>query len=185
MLPLPGIKPRFLSHPACSLTTTSTTLSQLITQCPDDRYPTRKEKLVIQNMFIIQMSGLHHYQEKVAKFFFLTTGGFDVGTPGGTTNIQPLSTCSEACCGLQQPQQSQWMHSTAEDCFFWPDKQGSLHNPTGPKPMGLSPVTKEGRQVANGKVHTVQLHSGMRNRSVGSAKKDWSLHHVLSCKCLF
>ena len=51
-------------------------------------------------------------------FFFLTTAGFNVGTPGGMTYIQPLSICSEACCGLQQPQQYRYMHSTAEDCFF-------------------------------------------------------------------
>ena len=70
MLPLSGIKPWFLSHPACGLTTTSPTLSQLIAQCPDDRYPTRKEKFIFQNMCIIQMSGLHQYKEKLAKFFF-------------------------------------------------------------------------------------------------------------------
>jgi len=69
-------------------------------------------------MFITQMSGLHQYKEKLAKFFFFTTAGFDVGKPGGMTNIQPLSICSEACCGLQQSQQYRYMHSTAEGFFF-------------------------------------------------------------------
>jgi len=70
------------------------------------------------------MSGLQQYKEKLAKFFsfffffFLTTAGFNVGTPGGATNSQPLSMCSEACYGLQQPQQYRYMLSTAEDCFF-------------------------------------------------------------------
>ena len=80
-------------------------------------------------------------------FFFFTTAGFNVGTPGGVTNIQPLSMCTEEC-GLQQTQQYWYTLSTAEDCFFWPDTQGFLHNPTGTKAMGLSSVIKEGRQVA-------------------------------------
>jgi hypothetical protein len=44
--------------------------------------------------------------KKDCEVLFLTTAGFDVGTPGGMKNIQPLYTRSEARCGLQQPQQS-------------------------------------------------------------------------------
>jgi hypothetical protein len=40
------------------------------------------------------------------------------------------------------------MYSIAEDCFFRPGTKGSSHNPTGKKPVGLSPVTKEASKVA-------------------------------------
>jgi len=150
MLPLPGIKPWFLSHPACGLTTTSPTLAHY----PSSSYNVQMTGIQQERKSLhFKICSLHRClactNTKInlwSSFFFFTTAGFDVGTLGGTTNIQPLSICSEACCGLQQSQQYWNMHSTAEDCFFWPDTQGSLHNPTGTKAKGS--VTKEGRQVA-------------------------------------
>jgi hypothetical protein len=54
----------------------------------------QKQKFISQNLFVIQVSGLHQYKGNSQGYYFFwllhTVVNFNVGTPGGMTNIQTL-----------------------------------------------------------------------------------------------